>query len=95
MDESKDYKIIPVSLQLLVENAFKHNSISRENPLRISITINDDYIVVSNNIQRKSILNSSTNIGLLNLTERVRLIMDKKLIVKEESSMFFVKLPII
>lgn len=89
-----DYKIIPVSLQLLVENALKHNSMSRYNPLIIRIFIDDDFIIVSNNIQRKNILENSTRMGLSNLKERVGLIMGRELIIREDANQFVVKLPI-
>lgn len=92
--ETAEYKIIPVSLQLLVENALKHNSMSIEKPLEIKIFKNDDYIVVSNTIQRKNILESSAHTGLSNLKERVSLIMGRELIVNKETNQFVVKIPI-
>jgi two-component system, LytTR family, sensor kinase len=91
----EEFKIIPVSLQLLVENALKHNSMSREKPLVIKIFCGDDDVIVSNTIQRKNILENSTQKGLSNLKERVRLIMGRELIVIEDSNQFVVKLPII
>lgn len=91
----EEFKIMPVSLQLLVENALKHNSMSREKPLIVKIFNNDDYIIVSNTIQRKNILENSTRMGLSNLKERVSLIMGRELIVNEETNQFIVKLPII
>lgn len=90
-----EYRIIPVSLQLLVENALKHNSMSYENPLDINITQSQEHVVVSNNIQRKNTLESSTQTGLSNLKYRVKLITGKEIIVREENGRFFVKLPII
>ena len=72
--------IIPVSLQILVENAIKHNSCSKSDPLKIRIISENDYLVVSNNIQRKNIIENSTGIGLKNLKERIRLILNKELI---------------
>lgn len=95
IDKPDGYKIIPVSLQLLVENALKHNAMSKEKPLRIEINNSNDYIVVSNLIQRKNILESSTRTGLSNLKERVKLITGKELIVSEKNNQFIVKLPII
>jgi two-component system LytT family sensor kinase len=95
INRTNDYKTVPISLQLLVENALKHNSMSRDKPLKIKISGNDDYIMVTNNIQRRNIIESSTKMGLVNLMERVRLIMDKELIIKEENNEFVVKLPII
>ena len=93
--DAEIYKIIPVSLQLLVENALKHNSMSLTNPLRITIHINDAYVVVSNTLQRKSIIGSTTQTGLSNLRERVKLVMDEKIMVSEENNRFIVKLPLI
>ncbi|KPL21051.1 MAG: histidine kinase, partial [Bacteroides sp. SM1_62] len=87
--------IIPVSLQLLVENALKHNSMSYEKPLDIHISHGNEYVIVSNNIQRKNILESSTHTGLSNLKDRVKLIMGKEIIISEENNKFTVKLPII
>lgn len=95
VNKEEEYQIIPVSLQLLVENALKHNSMSRDKPLVVKISNNDDYIVVSNNIQRKNTLETSTQTGLSNLKERVKLIMGRELIVKEDANQFVVKLPII
>jgi LytS/YehU family sensor histidine kinase len=91
----RDYKIIPISLQSLVENAIKHNSYSSDMPLIINITRNNNYIVVSNNLQKKNIIERSMKTGLQNLKERVRLILDKELIFKEENDSFIVKIPVI
>jgi len=91
----EDYKIIPISLQSLIENAIKHNSYSQDMPLIINITRDNDDIVISNNIQRKNIIKNSTKTGLQNLKERVRLILDKELIFKEENNSFVVKMPVI
>lgn len=89
------FKIIPISLQILVENALKHNSVSEKSPLKITIINTDDsYIVVSNNIQKKNLLNSSPKTGLSNLQERVKLIMGKKMLVEATPDQFIVKLPI-
>ncbi len=95
LQEADKFKVVPVSLQILVENALKHNSRSEELPLKIRIERNNDKIVVSNNIQRKNILESKSKTGLLNLKERVKLILDKDLILEEDNNQFIVKLPII
>lgn len=91
-----EFRIVPISLQILIENALKHNCRSEEKPLMISIYKNENYIVVSNNIQRKSILkNTSTGIGLPNLIKRVQLITNKDVIISQKNNVFLVKLPII
>lgn len=93
--QADKYRIIPISLQILVENALKHNSASESNPLRIVIYKNDDSsIVVSNNIQKRDILNSSHGMGLSNLKERVLLIMGKEMTIATDNNQFIVKLPI-
>ena len=90
----ESYKIIPVSLQLLVENALKHNSMSQKNPLEIRIYMQHDQVVVSNVLQRKTVIESSTQTGLSNLRARVKLIMGKEIVVNEENNQFVVKLPV-
>jgi two-component sensor histidine kinase len=95
MDKTADLSVIPVSLQVLVENALKHNACSKDNPLKIKITQNSDYVIVSNNIQRKSIPENSTRIGLQNLMDRVKLATNKELIQNEENNEFIIQIPII
>ncbi len=90
-----EFKVVPVSLQILVENALKHNSRSEKLPLKIRLERSNDNIVVSNNIQKKNILENTSKTGLLNLKERVKLILDKDLILEEDKNQFIVKLPII
>ena len=93
--EAERFKVIPVSIQILVENALKHNLMSEQHPLKIQIYCSGGYIVVSNVIQRKSILESSPQTGLSNLKERVKLMLRKELIILEEEGYFIVKLPVI
>jgi hypothetical protein len=89
------YKLLPVSLQILLENAIKHNISTRENQLKISIYIEDQFIVVKNNLQRKATQLKSTMTGLKNLAERVRLVSKRNLIVQETNDHFIVKLPLL
>ena len=69
--------IPPLSLQMLVENAIKHNIISENKPLKIKIFNNNDSLIVKNNLQPKDSINESTKIGLNNLTERYKHISEK------------------
>ena len=89
------YMILPVSLQILVENAIKHNMATRDNPLKISINTEADYIVVKNNLQKKAVQLKSTGIGLRNLMERIRLTTGKVVLIEESNSEFTVKIPLI
>lgn len=88
------YDILPVSLQLLVENAIKHNMATAEKPLVIHIYLEDGYIVVNNNIQKMATQIVSTKIGLKNLNERVRLVTGKEIIISASEDKFIVKVPI-
>lgn len=89
------YRIVPVSLQTLVENALKHNSASENNPLKINIYEEGLFIVVSNNIQKKNTLDSSYGTGLFNLKKRIKLITGKEMIVSRENNKFIVKIHVI
>jgi len=93
--EASEFDIIPVSLQILIENAIKHNMTTKENPLVISITIEGQYIVVRNNLQKMGMQIQSTKIGLKNLAERVRLVSKKDLIIEETNNYFTVKVPLL
>lgn len=93
--EEDKFEIIPVSLQILIENAIKHNIATRGNPLIISIFIEDQRVVVKNNLQKMSTQIKSTGIGLKNLAERARLITGNDLIIEETESYFIVKVPLI
>jgi sensor histidine kinase YesM len=91
----RKHKVIPLSLQILVENAIKHNIISEEKPLTVEIFIDDDFIVVKNNLQKRSAVDSSGNIGLNNIKSRYEYLTDKKFQVNESDGYFVVKIPII
>ena len=87
--------IVPVSLQLLVENALKHNSATRRQPLEIIIHNEGlDKLVVRNNLQKKTQLNDSSKIGLKNLGERCRLLLNREIEIQETTDEFVVKLPV-
>ena len=88
-------RIVPFSLQLLVENALKHNIVSGENPLHISLTTEDGQLIVRNNIQKKQQVEKSTGIGLMNIRNRYKLLTEKLVTVTETPQYFIVALPLI
>ena len=95
VDHPEAYQTLPISLQLLVENALKHNSATHENPLNIRIyLVDNDVLIVENNLQKKMNLEPSSKVGLKNLKERISLMMNKQLLVEESTDTFLVKLPI-
>ena len=87
--------IPPCSLQLLVENAIKHNEFSMENPLHISIEMNGEHLKVTNNIRPKPYIIHSTQIELKNLSSRYKLLCNKDIIIEKSKERFTVKLPFI
>jgi sensor histidine kinase YesM len=95
IDDSSKYMIIPMSLQLLVENAIKHNVATLNKQLKIKISIEDDYIIVSNNINPKNSSENSSQLGLDNLSKRYDYLTSKNIIINETNKEFTVKLPII
>ena len=93
--EGNKYEILPVSLQLLIENAIKHNMATPEKPLKIDISVEGENIVVRNNLQKIATQVVSTKIGLKNLGERVRLVTGKEISIEETLNEFIVKVPLI
>jgi hypothetical protein len=91
----KSLAIVPVSLQMLAENALKHNSMSLELPLLIRIEMDNGYIVVANNKQKKDTIRNTTQRGLANLSERIKLITGQCLVIEESRDSFVVKVPLI
>ena len=94
-EEFSDYEIPPLSIQPLIENAVKHNTITTSRPLTITIATEGDYIVVSNTINPKLQPEESTGIGLDNLSRRYELIVGRKIEVCDDGERFVVKLPVI
>jgi sensor histidine kinase YesM len=94
-NDGYSYKIIPISLQLLIENAIKHNMATLDKPLIINVYLEGQNIVVKNNIQKLATQVVSTKIGLKNLSERVRLVTGYEVVVSEIDGNFLVKVPLI
>jgi hypothetical protein len=89
------YLIPPISLQVLIENAIKHNEFSDAIPLIITITMENGELQVHNKIHKKDLRKLSSKIGLQNLNERYLLITGKQIAVQEKNNEFVVQLPIL
>ncbi len=95
LEATDDDLIVPMALQLLIENAVKHNEVSSAKPLIVEITRKNGYILVANNLQQKSTGNRSAKTGLKNITQRYAFLTDKKIDVKMTKNRFEVLLPIL
>ncbi|MET0464228.1 MAG: histidine kinase [Chitinophagaceae bacterium] len=85
----------PICLQLLAENAIKHNEFSAESPLIFSVHLEDDALVVKNKLQRKELRKPSSRIGLNNLKERYKLTTGKEIRISDDNNEFVVRLPVL
>jgi LytS/YehU family sensor histidine kinase len=95
-DEILDTQIPPLTLQMLMENAVKHNIISSEKPLLIDIYLErNNCIIVENNLQKRSIPAESTKVGLQNIINRYKYLSQKVVEIIPTTSIFKVSLPII
>lgn len=87
--------IPPLVLQLLAENAVKHNTVSKLKPLQIEIFSQDDMLIMQNNINIKMEKEESEGVGLQNIKNRYKLLTSKEIVQEEENELFIVKLPLI
>ena len=87
--------ILPLSIQMLIENAIKHNEISMYKPLNISIYVEGEYLVISNTLQRKQVFEHSNGIGLANLKERYKHFTDIEPMFYYTDNSYIAKIPII
>jgi hypothetical protein len=85
--------LIPMSIQLLIENAVKHNEVSKENPLIIDIYQENNTLIVSNKIVKIKTKVESSFIGLSNLKQQYSFLTEKKIGITETNSLFMVKIP--
>lgn len=92
---SKEKAIVPVTLQILIENALKHNVVDKDRPLSIRIETNDEYLVVSNNLQLRKLVETSNKQGLDNLKSLYRFLTDKPVKIESNEVGFSVSVPLV
>ncbi|NNT72654.1 Pr2TM family membrane protein [Flavobacterium sp. IMCC34852] len=93
--DNPEAKVVPLSLQLLLENTIKHNVASEQKPLHIKIYIENNYLIVENNLQKKEVLQDRKGVGLQNIVNRYGLISERKVLVDQTETAFKVKIPIL
>ena len=93
--DNADAKVVPLSLQLLLENTIKHNVVSENKPLHIKIYIKDNFLVVENNLQKKEVLQDRKGVGLQNIVSRYAILSRRKVLIDENKEAFAVYLPIL
>ena len=94
-EAKEDEMIVPMTLQLLIENCVKHNEISASQPLTVHIMRNGEYLKVENNLQLKSAGLNSKKTGLSNIMQQFKFFTDKELVFTETDHTFSVEVPVI
>jgi LytS/YehU family sensor histidine kinase len=87
--------IVMVTLQMLIDNAIKHNSIQTDRPLQICISDEGEYLRICNNIQLRKQIETSNGHGLKQLKELYAFLTDKPVLTKDTDNIFEVKLPLL
>ncbi|MBK8847674.1 MAG: histidine kinase [Bacteroidetes bacterium] len=94
-EQISEKKIVPVTLQNLIENAIKHNIIDEEVPLIIDITNDADYIIIENNKQLKNVVESSNKRGLQQMQSLYKYMTDKPIVILSTDQKFIIKIPLL
>ena len=93
--DNEEAKVVPLSLQLLLENCIKHNVVSEAKPLHVKITIENNQLVVTNNLQKKEVLSDRKGVGLQNIVNRYAILTKRTVLVEENEQEFKIFLPIL
>lgn len=93
--QSEELYIPPISLQILLENAIKHNELNCNTPLTIDVQVTSFAVIIKNKILKKMYSSASTGSGLANLDNRYKLLTSKNIIVYKDADCFTVKLPVL
>lgn len=94
-EEDKKGFVVPLSLQLLLENSIKHNFATSSKPLNIKIFTEKRNLIIENNLQTRELPNTSTGVGLANIVSRYNLLTERNVFIEKSEAFFRVKLPIL
>lgn len=95
LTDTNTLHVAPLSIQMLIENAIKHNVVSKEKPLKIRIVQEEGFLTVENNLQEKLTFEKSTKVGLQNIINRYRLLTEQQVEILRNEWSFKVKLPLL
>lgn len=96
LEKSEKIMIAPMVLQMLIENAIKHNELTDEYPLRIHLYSDDEYLYIENSVRIKDIPSkNSSKVGLENIKDRYHNITDHAVVIDEQTDTFIVKIPVV
>ena len=93
--ENIEAKVVPLSLQLILENCIKHNVVSATKPLHIKISVAHNELIITNNLQKKEVLQDRKGVGLQNIVNRYAILTNRKVKITETTETFSVQLPIL
>ncbi|WKN41640.1 sensor histidine kinase [Tunicatimonas pelagia] len=93
--QMESYAIPPAALQIPVENAIKHNIVSRKQPLTVEIFLENNHLVIRNNLQRRQTYIESGGLGLQNIQQRFAYLTQQEVQIEENETHFTVKLPLV
>lgn len=93
--DNPEARIIPLSLQLLLENAVKHNIVTQKRPLKIKVYEENGMLCVTNNLQEKQVVRKSSGVGLRNIQQRYSILSTREVQIEKSTSEFTVKLPVL
>jgi len=93
--DARERAIVPVTLQILIENAVKHNIVDKSSPLSIDIASIGNYLIISNNLQNRKLVEASNKQGLDNLRSLYRFMTDNPVVVEQTDTRFAVKVPLV
>ncbi len=94
-DDALEKGIVMVTLQMLIDNAIKHNSVQSQKPLLVTITDDDGYIVVRNNMQERKQIQTSNGTGLQQLRDLYGYLTDDLIYIEDEDEQYTIKLPLL
>ncbi len=89
------FRIAPVTLQNMIENAIKHNIVDQGSPLVIRIFVDNDYLVVANNLQKKKMVEASNKTGLTQFKSLYKFLSEKPVLIEENDKEFAVRIPLL